>query len=237
MTTSDGIRVAAAFVLVLALGGCDKAPGNPASDAVVLRPEAELRFDVLYRQNCAGCHGPDGKNGAALDLANPGYQAWVDDNSLRRWISNGMPQTQMPAFAVSAGGLLTDKQIDVLVRGMRQQWAVTTPDSFDHLPPYRQPADGDSNRGRHVFERSCAGCHDDSKQDITNPTYLALLSDQALRTIVVVERLKIERNALQHKISGGPLSDQDITDVVKYLGSLRTSTPGQPYPGHREGAE
>ena len=41
-----------------------------------------MRFEVLYHQNCAGCHGADGKNGAAIDLANPEYQSLVDDASL-----------------------------------------------------------------------------------------------------------------------------------------------------------
>src|SRR5215469_13567347 len=171
---SIGMGIAAACVLVLAISGCDKAPGNPGSNPPVPRPEAELNFDVLYRQNCAGCHGADGKNGAALDLANPVYQSWVDDGSLRTWVSHGMPQTQMPAFAISAGGSLTDKQIDVLVRGMRQRWAPAG-GQLNRMPPYLQPADADASHGKQVFERSCAACHEHSKQGITSPDYLALV--------------------------------------------------------------
>jgi cytochrome c oxidase cbb3-type subunit 3/ubiquinol-cytochrome c reductase cytochrome c subunit len=204
---------------------------------VVPRPEAELRFDVLYRQNCAGCHGAEGKNGAALEIANPVYQGWIDDASLTRWISNGMPHTQMPAFAISAGGTLTDKQIDALVRGMRQNWARASMDQSHHLPPYLQPADGDADRGRHVFDRACAPCHEASKQEITSPDYLALVSDQALRTIIVVERSNFEPRNSQMEKPEAALNDQDLSDVVKYLGSLRISTPGQPYRANREGAE
>ena len=57
-----------------------------------------------------------------LDLANPKYQALVDDASLRRWITSGMPGTQMAAFGETAGGFLTPRQIDVLVAGMRARW-------------------------------------------------------------------------------------------------------------------
>ena len=234
---SIGMGIAAACVLVLAISGCDKAPGNPGSDPPVPRPEAELNFDVLYRQNCAGCHGADGKNGAALDLANPVYQSWVDDGSLRRWISNGMPQTQMPAFAIAAGGSLTDKQIDVLVRGMRQQWASTVPAQSSRMPLYPQPADADAGHGKQVFGQYCASCHKDSKQEITSPDYLALMGDQALRTIIVAGRPDIGQPDWRHEGPGAALSEQDVSDVVKYLASLRISTPGQPYPGHREGAE
>ena len=61
-------------------------------------------FATLYSENCAGCHGEDGQNGAALDLANPVYQAWVDDATLRKIIAGGEPGTQMPAFGRAAGG-------------------------------------------------------------------------------------------------------------------------------------
>ena len=234
--TSIEIRIAAC-ALLLAISGCDKAPGNPGSDPPVPRPEAELNFDVLYRQNCAGCHGAEGKKGAALDLANPVYQELVDDSSLRKWISNGMPQTQMPAFAVSAGGPLTNKQIDVLVRGMRQRWASTVRAQSNRMPSYAQPAEADATHGKQVFSRSCASCHRDSKQEITSPDYLALMGDQGLRTIIVAGRPDIGQPDWLHEGPGAPLSDQDVSDVVKFLGSLRISTPGQPYPGHREGAE
>jgi len=233
---SIGIRILSACALVLAISGCDKAPGRPGSDSVAQRPEEELRFDVLYHQNCAGCHGADGQNGAAFELANPRYQGWVDDGSLKTWISNGMPQTQMPAFAVSAGGSLTDKQIDVLVRGMRQHWTPTG-GQLNRMPPYLQPADADASRGKQVFERSCAACHEHSKQGITSPDYLALVSDQALRTMIVAGRPDIGEPDSQHADPDAALSDQETSDVVKFLGSLRISTPGQPYPGNREGEE
>jgi mono/diheme cytochrome c family protein len=232
-----GIRMLAACALVFAISGCDKAPGRPGPDSGVQRPEEELRFEVLFRQNCAGCHGADGKNGAAYELANPEYQAWVDDSSLRKWITGGMPQTQMPAFAISAGGALTDKQIDVLVRGMRQHWAAAGLGRFNRMPPYLQPADSDASRGKQVFERSCASCHKHSKQGITSPDYLALVSDQALRTMIVAGRPDIGEPDSQHADPAAALSDQDVTDVVRFLGSLRISTPGQPYPENREGEE
>ena len=234
---SIGMRIVAACALAVAISGCDKAPGRPGADSVAQRPEEELRFDVLYHQNCAGCHGADGKSGAAFELANPEYQSWVDESSLRRWISNGMPQTQMPAFAISAGGSLTDKQIDVLVRGMRQHWAPTALGSTKSMPAYLQPVDADASRGKQVFIRSCASCHKQSKQAITSPDYLALVSDQALRTMIVAGRPDIGEPDWQHADPYGALTEQDVSDVVKYLGSLRISTPGQPYPGNREGAE
>src|SRR5260370_32604371 len=101
---------------------CSNSPGRPARDSAVVPPDEIVNFGVLYRQNCAGCHGVDGKGGAATALANPVFLAIADDTVIRRIASNGVPGTPMPAFAQSAGGMLTEKQIDVLVTGSRS-WA------------------------------------------------------------------------------------------------------------------
>ena len=50
------------------------------------------------------------------------YQALVDQQILRQTIANGEPGTHMPPFAISAGGTLTDQQVDSLVNGMRAAW-------------------------------------------------------------------------------------------------------------------
>lgn len=221
----------------LACLGCGNHSGAPGRESAVLRPEDELRFEVLYQQNCAGCHGANGKNGAAMELANPEYQSLADDASLTRWISNGMPQTQMPAFAISAGGFLTEKQIEVLVQGMRERWAQPVAAAQLERPSYAGPQTGDTMRGRILFQASCAPCHQASKQEITSPDYLALVNDQSLRSIIVAGRPDIGQPDWRNDRPGAPLSDQDVSDIVRYLASLRTSTPGQPYPEHREGAE
>ena len=130
-----------------------------------------------------------------------------------------------------------DQQVDVLVRGMRQHWASAALGSTNGMPAYTQPADADAGHGKQVFGQYCASCHKDSKQEITSPDYLALMGDQALRTIIVAGRPDIGQPDWRHEGPGAALSEQDVSDVVKYLASLRISTPGQPYPGHREGAE
>ena len=104
----------AASLAVLALPGCSTLPGRPGPDPEVMRPGQVLDFNTLYKQNCSGCHGAEGKRGAAVSLADPLYLALVDDATLRRVTANGVPRTAMPAFARSAGGTLTDQQIERL---------------------------------------------------------------------------------------------------------------------------
>jgi cytochrome c oxidase cbb3-type subunit III len=217
--------------------GCGSHPGGEGREPAVPRPEDELRFEVLYKQNCAGCHGADGKNGAAVALANPEYQSLVDDASLIRWISHGMSPTQMPAFAISSGGFLTDKQIEVLVRGMRKRWAPATSVAQSERPSYAEIEAGDVTRGKASFQTFCSSCHKASKQEITSPDYLALVNDQALRSIIVAGRPDIGQPDWRTDKPGSPMSNQNVSDIVSYLASLRSRTPGQPYPEHREGAE
>ena len=89
----------------------------------LLAPNEVLEFGTLYAENCAGCHGAEGRGGAAIALADPVYLAIADDASMRNVIANGVRGTSMPAFAQSAGGMLTDKQIDVIVSGIRSRWS------------------------------------------------------------------------------------------------------------------
>ena len=220
----------AACVFLLATAGCSRFPGEPKPGVEVPRPEAITSFNALYGQNCAGCHGDQGQSGVSLDLANPVYQAWADDASLKNIIANGEPGTQMSAFGKSAGGFLTDEQVDVLVKGMRSKWG--KPDALNGQtpPPYTTTLKGDAARGQQVYQTACARCHQKPSEDITNPTYLALVSDRMLRTLIVAGRPDIGQPDWRGDVPGRALTDQEVTDVVAWLASKRIATPGQPYP-------
>ena len=194
-----------------------------------MRPEDVVSFDRLYKENCSACHGENGFGGPALDLANPNYQALVDDASLRRWITSGMPGTEMPAFGDSAGGFLTPQQVDTLVGGMRSRWAHENQRTHD-MPPYSSSTIGAAEQGHHIFQVSCSSCHEQGQQKITDTSYLALVSDQSLRTIVIAGRPDIGQPDWRQVLPGQSLADQDVSDIVAYLHSLRSDTPGQPYP-------
>lgn len=221
-------HVLAGFVLLLAVMGCQQMPSAPKPGAEVPNPASVTDFATLYKQNCAGCHGDHGQNGASLDLANPIYESWVDDATLRNIIANGEPGTQMPAFAKSAGGFLTDAQVDALVRGMRSDWRKSS--APDGTPPYTSALKGDAVRGQQVYQLACARCHQQSSQSIVNPTYLALIDDQTLRTYIIAGRPDIRQPDWKGDIPGHPLTDQEATDVVAWLDAQRSQTPGQPYP-------
>src|SRR3981081_4410641 len=178
------------IVALLACAGCNSSPGVHRADAEVVPPSEVVDFNQLYGQNCAGCHGVDGKGGAAIALANPVFLAIANDTVIRDTAANGVPGTPMPAFPQSAGGPLTDKQIDAIVQGIRS-WA--GPDALRDTtpPPYAAQAPGDPLRGADAYRTYCSSCHGvggrggSKAGSIVDGSYLALVSDQQLRTIVI----------------------------------------------------
>ena len=69
--------------------GCGPLPGHPKPGPEVPRPDSIVDFTTLYVQNCSGCHGAKGMNGPSYPLANPAYQALVDEQILRQMVANG----------------------------------------------------------------------------------------------------------------------------------------------------
>jgi mono/diheme cytochrome c family protein len=230
---------------VLTLVGCSRFPGRPGPGPEVVRPDQVLDSATLYKVNCTACHGEIGRNGAAISLGNPVYLAVAGEPNLREITAKGVQGELMPPFARSAGGMLTDQQIDVLAHGMMQEWSRPDLLAGQNIPPYRATLAGDAARGQHAFGTFCARCHGvggegssgDAKSgtrkvgSIVDGTYLALISDQALRSITIAGRPD-EGMPDWRTDAAQPLTDQQITDIVAWLASKRTADPGQPYPTH-----
>jgi cytochrome c oxidase cbb3-type subunit 3 len=217
------------------LAGCGAPHGQPRSGSEVLAPNEVLQFAPLFSENCAACHGAEGRGGAAIALASPVYLAIADDRSIRKVIAQGVPGTAMPAFAQSAGGMLTDKQIDVILTQIRTRWS--RPDKLNtaNLPSYASKSAGNVLQGEAVYKTYCDSCHGPGGRggpkgsSITDGSFLALVSDQALRTLVICGRPELEAPDWRENVQGKPMSDQEITDVVAWLVSRRVQNPGQPY--------
>jgi len=217
------------------LSACSSPPGRPTKGSEDPAPSEISDFRTLYAENCAGCHGTDGRGGAAVALADPVYLAIVDESSMRKVIANGVHGTSMPAFAQSAGGMLTDQQIDVLTSEIRSRWSRPGVLQGANPPSYAAKAPGDVQRGEASYRTYCSSCHGPQGQGgpkgsaITNDSFLALVSDQGLRTIVIAGRPELGAPDWRGNVPGKPMSDQEITDVVAWLTSHRVQSPGQPY--------
>jgi cytochrome c oxidase cbb3-type subunit III len=211
---------ALSLLAMLAITSCG-APGRRAAETRVIRPSQILDFSLLYSENCSGCHGSEGQGGLSIGMANPVYLAIADDAIIRRITAQGVPGTTMPAFAQQYGGLLTDGQIDALVHGIRD-WA--TPGAFhnQHPPPYVASQSGNSAHGQSVFNTICTSCHGvdgRGQRAIADNSYLTLVSDQHLRTVIITGMPHLGMPDWRNHPE--PLSDADVTDIVAWLVSQR----------------
>lgn len=214
---------------------CSTSPGRPKQASEVPAPGEITDFSTLYSQNCAGCHGAEGRGGASIALADPVYLDIVDKNELRKVVASGARGTSMPAFAQSAGGMLTEEQIDVITSGMFSRWGRKGILDGANPPSYAAKTEADVDRGKVAFLTYCASCHGSDGggtrkgSAITNDSFLALVSNQGLRTIMITGRPELGAPDWRGNVPGKPMSEQEITDVVAWLASRRVKSPGQPY--------
>jgi mono/diheme cytochrome c family protein len=224
------------------LAGCDP-PGKPTPEDRDALANRVVNFPALFNDNCAGCHGADGKLGPAPPLNDKIFLDSVPDDVLLRVIKEGRPGTPMPAWAREKGGMLTAEQVKVIAKGIKPRWAVPAPANHD-LPPYLAPKGSTGNReaGIKLFANACAGCHGDRGQGGTNndqpvgalndPAFLALISEQALRRIVITGRPDLgmpDYRGRDGRPPGfTPLTSQDISDLVALLASWRSSSSANP---------
>ncbi len=226
------------FVAACALAGCDL-PGRPTAGTEVPRPESVTGFDKLYSGNCAGCHGANGRDGAAVCLANPEFQALMDDATLRQTIAHGEKGTLMPGFALESGGPLNSAQVDALVAGMRERWRAPNAFGGDTPPPWKATRAADASKGAQVYAAACASCHGATALEpgkngsILDGSFLALIDEQTIRTTVIAGRSDIGQPDWRKDVAGHPLTDEEITNLTAWMISQKPANPGQPYPVNR----
>lgn len=214
----------AACVLLVGIEGCGKPKPVPVSNRA---PD----FHALFQANCSGCHGNDGKDGPGRPLNDPFYLALIPKDALQNTIEHGRPGTAMPAFAESDGGPLDPNDINALVSGIEREWAKPVNLAGVTPPPYSTTDEtGDSMAGKQLFSRDCFACHGSGAPigPVTDASYLMLVSDQWLRSSIIAGRHDRGMPDWRHLNMGRALSNQDVSDLVAYLVSLRpTETANQ----------
>jgi cytochrome c oxidase cbb3-type subunit 3 len=226
--------VVAAWLFVLGLTACDVVPGSARAREPREAPSTEVAaFHALYDRQCAGCHGRDGRLGAARPLNDAVYLALVPVDRLVHVIAEGVPGTAQPAFANAAGGALTDEQIQSLVHGLRAAWSRADALRGAVVPPYAAPL-GNPERGSAVYAAACASCHGASgaggakARSVVDSSYLALVSDQHLRTTVIAGRADLGMPDWRGQVPGRALSPAEVSDVVAWLVTKRGPVQGRP---------
>jgi cytochrome c oxidase cbb3-type subunit 3 len=219
-------RALLSFAAAIVLSSCD-VPGQRSAEALPIRPSEVADFATLFSQNCSGCHGKDGQGALTVGIGMPAYLAIADDATIRHVVEEGRPGTAMPAFVQKAGGLLTEAQVDILVRGIRS-WAKPAPPDNNTPPVYATSQPGDAARGQNVFTAFCVSCHSPDgrgERAIADSSYLALVTDQHLRTVTIVGLPNV--GMPDWRSYRKPLSDADVADVVAWLGAQRAPLSSQ----------
>ena len=212
--------------LAILLLGCSNRPEQ------FILPDQVSDFSALYESNCAGCHGRDGHFGAARPLNDPLFLALIGKVKLRDVIAKGVTGTAMPAFAQNAGGALTDQQITILASQIEEHWSRSQAFIAVALPPYSADS-GDAKQGEAVFHHYCSSCHGDDglgrakTGSVVNPEFLALVSNQSLRTTVIAGRADQGAPDLRSYSPGHVMTGQEVSDVVAWISAHRA------FPGNR----
>lgn len=222
--------------LICLLAGCDL-PGQPHREDRPVRADEIVDFDWLFQSNCSGCHGPNGKLGPAPPLNDAILMRIVSNDDLLRVITEGRPGTPMPAFAYAHGGPLNEAQVKALATGLKSRFQSPV-DLKATLPAYRSDtkhgapvSTEDIARGGQIFSRACAGCHGERGEGtdvagaIAEPAFLGLITDQALRRLIITGRPDLGMPNFADSTGRDddfrPLSSDEIDGLVALLGSWR----------------
>lgn len=117
-----------------------KAPTAEPRPAMTPLPDVEgdpNRGAVLYDENCAVCHGPEGMGRVGANLSRT-WSAIRPDLRIKATISNGITGSFMPPWSQANGGPLTDEQINDLTAFVLTLPVVDTGSIPVETPP--QPA-------------------------------------------------------------------------------------------------
>jgi len=123
----------------------------------------------------------------------------------------------------------------VIAREIRSRWSKQGFLDAAAAPSYAPKLAGDAHRGKVAYKTYCESCHSPGGSGgpkgsaIRDDSFLALVSDQGLRTIVIAGRPELGAPDWRGNVPGKPMSDQEVTDVVAWLASRRVQNPGQPY--------
>jgi mono/diheme cytochrome c family protein len=119
------------------------------------------------------------------------------------------------------------------------EWATSSPPpeyNFAVLPEVRSSRAyegplGNAAAGAVTFRQYCAGCHGPDGTGVSgrgggsavDPAYLALVSDQYLRTTVIAGRSDEAIPNWRTYIPGNEMNPQEVSDIVAWLAAQRTS--------------
>ncbi|MCE9556122.1 MAG: c-type cytochrome [Planctomycetes bacterium] len=219
------------------------------------KPPSEVAdFHRLFANNCSGCHGDGGLQGAAPPIGNKLFLAMISEKQLSDIISNGRPGTLMPPFVTTNGEGLTPQQVEIVADGMKRGQLHNSLDDRRNqvIPPYHSgPGSSDPADvavGAKLFGVFCAHCHGDEGKGaeagpLNDSALLSLLSDQAIRTLIFTGRADLKTRGKEAMPSYFALTEvtpenaeakwREVDQIVAYIASWRKAVPSVPLPAKK----
>jgi mono/diheme cytochrome c family protein len=201
-------------------------------------PSGQLELGArVFAENCAVCHGENGQGRVGATLAK-NWPSIRPDLTVRSIIENGISGSVMPAWGQANGGPLTNEEIDALVFYILS-WQTSGPPQGTPRPtatprPPISPVpnvEGEPNQGAVLFDQNCAVCHGANAQGRVganlSKSWPGIRPDLSIKNTI--------QNGVPGSVmpawaqtNGGPLSDENINDLVAFILSLPHTQVDQP---------
>jgi ubiquinol-cytochrome c reductase cytochrome c subunit len=193
----------------------------------------EAQGAELFQQNCAVCHGPTGQGRVGATLAKD-WPSIRPDLTVRTIIQNGVPGTVMPAWSQAKGGPLSEAEIDALVAYILS-WQtggapqITPGPTATRRPPIMPPpnVEGNPNNGAILFDENCIVCHGVNGEGRIGATlakdWPSIRPDLTVKA-TISDGVPGSQMPAWSQAKGGPLSEEQINDLVAYILTLGEQT-------------
>jgi len=199
--------------------------------------------EMVYRDTCMVCHGPDAKGvvGLGKPLVNSAYVQASDDEELFRNIAEG----RLPEDPANTSGMLmpargakgiSDEQIHEVMGYLRTLQDPSQPVASIEawIKPKPEPTDEPviSSLGRDLFIASCSACHGPNGEGMeglgkpfTTSQFVKETSDKDLLTMIKMGRPiwdAANTTGVDMPPKGGnpAISDDELNEIITYIRSI-----------------
>jgi mono/diheme cytochrome c family protein len=190
---------------------------------------AALRGAAVFATYCQACHGPTGEAlGTGPAFAAIEYDADTARDIIRDGADTDMGDgAAMPAYKA----LLSEAELDDLIAYL-DTWATrTTPPlpepnvhvAVETVPDYF----GDAHEGAVLYAKFCNGCHGPEGEGRKKPKISGFKFEPQTIQLVAQGHANVLMPAFS-AAQGGPLDDQQLTDLETYMASWELSNHKEP---------
>mgnify|MGYP006286980393 CR=1 FL=1 len=184
----------------------------------------------IFANNCASCHGQNGKGGVAVALNQESFLKWASDVFILKTLMQGRGNTAMPAWKEFENNAVRD------ILGYMRSWYTgpVYPQNIN-LPP------GSSEKGEILFHYNCSRCHGvhgegNSAPSIINANFLNASSDYFLYKTVAEGRTHTAMFGWSKDLNKQErLEILDISSIIAFMKDKAGLPPEYIYAGPNPG--